>query len=92
MFVNRTINSKINRIHERTLRIVYYDYESTFEQLLKRDQSFTIHERNIQALAIEMYKTKNNDNPSFMKEIFVEKTSKRYNLMWKVMWIKILTQ
>ena len=80
MFVNRTTNSKINRLHDRLLRIVYYDYESTFEQLLQKDHSFTIHQRNIQSLAIEMFKTKINENPLFMKEIFVEKKDSGHNL------------
>ena len=34
------------------------------------DHSFIIHERNLQNLAIEMYKVKNNLSPSFMKTIF----------------------
>ena len=73
MFHDRTINRKINRLHERALKIVYNDYTATFEELLEIDASYTIHERNIQSLAIEMYKTKNNNNPKFMKDIFVEK-------------------
>ena len=80
MFVDRILNSKINRLHERTLRIVYNDYESTFDQLLETDGSFTIHQRNIQTLAIEMYKTKMDANPSFMKNIFVEKRETGHNL------------
>ena len=60
MFVDRTVNWKINRLHERALRIVYYDYESTFEELLKKDNAFTIHQRNIQSSAIEMFKTMKN--------------------------------
>ena len=74
------MNRKINRLHERTLKIVYYDYESTFEDLLNKDNSFTIHQRNIQSLAIEMFKTKRNENPVFMKEIFVEKRDMGYDL------------
>ena len=30
-----------------------------FEELLERDNSFTIHERNLQKLAIEMFKVDN---------------------------------
>ena len=56
---SRTLNNKINRIHERGLRIVYNDYNSNFKEILERDHSFTIHERNIQYLAIEAYKVKN---------------------------------
>ena len=35
MFHSRNLNNRINNIHERALRIVYRDYESTFQQLLK---------------------------------------------------------
>ena len=56
---SRTLNNEINRIQERALRIVYTDYKSNFKELLGRDHSFTIHERNIQYLAIEAYKVKN---------------------------------
>ena len=85
MFVDRTVNWKINKLHERTLRLVYCDYKSTFEELLERDNAFTVHQRNIQSLAIEMYKTKMNQNPTFMKTIFVEKRETGYNLRSKDM-------
>ena len=74
MYCQRKSNNLINRIHERALRIAYNDYESNFNQLLEKDNSVTIHHRNIQALATEIYKTLNNLNPIFMKEIFSLKT------------------
>ena len=49
---NRGLNNKINHIHERALRIVYNDYSSTLEDLLNKDKSVTIHQRNLQQLAI----------------------------------------
>ena len=52
----RTLNNIINKIHERALRIVYNDDHSSFDELLNRNNSFTIHERDVQALAIEMFK------------------------------------
>ena len=74
MYCQRKSNNLINKIHERALRIAYNDYESNFNQLLDKNNSVTIHHRNIQALATEIYKTLNNLNPIFMREIFSSKT------------------
>ena len=70
MYCQRQSNNLINRIHERALRIAYNDYTSTFIALLEKDDSVSIHQRNIQALALEIFKTKNDLNPNFMKNIF----------------------
>ena len=75
MYCQRKSNNLINRIHERALRIAYGDYISDFNTLLAKDDSVTIHERNIQALSIEIYKTLNGLNPSFMNDIFKLKSS-----------------
>ena len=65
---SRALNSKINRLHERCLRIIYKT--STFKKLLQKDNSVSIHYRNIQALAIEMYKVVDGIAPEIMNEIF----------------------
>ena len=78
MFHSRTLNNRINKLHERCLRVVYRDFNSSFEQLLSKDNSFTIHERNIQNLAIELFKVKIGLAPKFMNEIFIVKVSSRY--------------
>ena len=80
MFHSRTINNKINRLHERALRIVYSDFKSTFEGLLRKDNSFSIHERNIQSLAIEIYKFLNGLSPSFLNNVFHKNISNSYDL------------
>ena len=56
MFHSRRLNNKINNVHEKTLRIVYSDYKSTFQELLHKDASFSMYHRNIQTLPIEIYK------------------------------------
>ena len=70
MFCTRKMNHKINYIHERALRLVYRDYDSSFELLLEKDKSVTFHHRNIQALAVEMFRVKNKLTPTFMCDIF----------------------
>ena len=76
---NRTLNNKINRLHERALRLVYNEPQLSFEELLEMDNSMTIHHRNVQKLAIEMYKVKNNLSPSPVIDIF-QTTSHNYEL------------
>ena len=40
-----TLNNKINHIHERALRTVYSDYNSSFYELLDKDDTFTIYQK-----------------------------------------------
>ena len=52
---------------------LYRDYESTFEELLERDNTKTTHTKNQQKLTIEVYKSFNHLNPEYMWNFFVEK-------------------
>ena len=70
MFHSREINHKINKVQERALRLLYDDYNATFEDLLIRDGSFTVHEKNVQTLMIEMFKARSNLWPSLLGDIF----------------------
>ena len=55
IFHNRTLNNRINRIRERALRILYCDKMSNFTKLLQKKNAATVHQRNLQVLAIEVY-------------------------------------
>ena len=70
MFHSRSMNRKINNLHYRALRLVYKDELSTYEDLLRRDGSVSIHNKNLQLLVIEMYKVDKGLSPTFMKDIF----------------------
>ena len=72
MFCGRKLNNKINILHERALGIAYNDYTTTFENLLEKDSSVTIHERNLGCVAIEMYKIKNKLSPPFICDLVQE--------------------
>ena len=80
MFHSRTLNSKINRLHEKALRIVYGDYKSKFDDLLEKDSSFSIHHRNTQTLAVEIFKFLNRLSPQIMNEVFQIKSTAPYYL------------
>ena len=79
MFCGKEMNNKINKIHEKALRSVYNDYTSSFEDLLNRDNSITIHHRNIKLLATEIFKVKNNITTDTFSELFVRRNI-GYNL------------
>ena len=79
MFHSRSLNNRINSLHKRALRLVYKDPQLSFEELLRKDNSFTIHYRNLQKLATEMYKIYNNISPDLMKLNFPDRTVS-YNL------------
>ena len=72
MFHSRQLRNKIDKIQERALRVTYQDSESSLEALMENDRSITVHQRNLQYLMTEMYKTKNGLNPAFMREIFCQ--------------------
>ena len=78
MFHSRTLNNRINKIQERALRIVFKDKNASFDELLKRDGAVTIHERNIQILATEMFKAYNGISPRILKDVFPLKESSIY--------------
>ena len=70
---SRLINNKINRLHETCHK------SSTFEELLEKDGSVTVHIRNIQKLAIEMLKVFKNLSPRIISDLF-EVGENNYNL------------
>ena len=67
---SRSLNNKINQIQERGLRIAYRDCKSSFKELLQKDRSITIHQKNLQHLAIEIYKVKMGISAKIKSEIF----------------------
>ena len=79
MFHNRSLNNKINRIHERALRITYNDKSSSFQDLLKKGNSVSIHHRNIRTLATEIFQFLQGLSPPILNEVFSERNF-NYNL------------
>ena len=80
MLHSRSNNNKIKHLHERCLRIVYQDKQSSYENLLLRDGTVSMHHRNIQAPAIEMYKIKNDLSTEILSNIFTQRTQNHYSL------------
>ena len=77
---SRALNNKINRLHKRCLRLICNDNQLAFEELLEKNDSVSIHIRNLQTLVIEMYKVMNGGSSEIMKEIFRIREENGYNL------------
>ena len=76
---SRKMNKKINRLHERCLRIVHSDKTSSFERSLEKDESVNIDTRNLQTLATEMFKVYKNLSPAIIADLFHARQN-NYNL------------
>ena len=55
MFSSPRSNNLINRIHERSLRTVYNDTSSIFQELSQRNSCVSIHHKNIQTLTTDVF-------------------------------------
>ena len=66
MFHSKRLNNKLNSIHERAPRITYQDRISTSQELLHKDNSVSMHYRNLQFLAAEMFKIHRGLSPDIL--------------------------
>ena len=80
MRCNCSLNNKINRLHERSLPIVYSDKTSDFSELLEKDGSVSIHYQNMRQLATEMFKVSKGLCPEIVKGLFQLRNEIPYNL------------
>ena len=82
MYHGKTSSNWADRVHKRTLRIVYNDFNEPFEILLKRTDEQKVHTKNLQKLILQIYKCLSEENPSFMSKFF-EKRNMKYELRMK---------
>ena len=62
---------RINKIDERVLPLIYpSDSKLTFKELLEKNKTVSIHQKNLQVLATEIFKGKLNISPEILKELF----------------------
>ena len=70
MFCSRQSNNLINKVHERSLRLTYRDETKDFQQILTEQNEITVHQRDLQVLMTEVYKTVNSIAPPIMNSLF----------------------
>ena len=74
MLHSRQNNYKIKHLHQRRLHLIHNDKLSSYEELLEKDGSVSIHHGNIQSLAIEMFQIKHGQSPETVNNIFAQTT------------------
>ena len=79
MFTSLYLNNALNSIHKRALRLIYNDYKLPFDRILGDNKQKSIHQKNIESLAIEIYKFQAGLAPSIMSDLFVT-SENNYNL------------
>ena len=62
------------------LLLIYNDKKSSFENLLDKDKSVSIHYKTITSLAIEMYKVHCGISPEILNDLFPLRQADKYNL------------
>ena len=63
-----------------------------FQLLLEKDKSVSIHSRNLQILATEMCKIKNDLSPLIVTELFEQRNEQHYDLRNKPLLLTILPE
>ena len=82
IFCAKTDNKSMNKFPKRIFRLIYDTEDASFEDLLERDKSRTIHVDNILTLLVKIYKLIDCIN-SPIKWIFFVLKRNRYNLRSK---------
>ena len=70
MFHSCGLNNKINCLNERSLLTVCSDNRSSFEDLSDKDESVSIHVKNVQTLDLKMFKEAKNLSAPIVRKIF----------------------
>ena len=78
MFHNRHNHNKVKHLHEICRHRVHNDKLSSYEELLEKDGSVSIHHKNIQSVFMEMFYIKYRDSPEIVSNIFLQ-TTEHYN-------------
>ena len=72
MLAGKALINKICKIHQRTLRVVYNEYNKSYGELLQLNNNVSIHQRHLQYLPLEVFKSFMHLNPEFMWSYFNE--------------------
>ena len=71
-FCGQVNNNKLEKLQERSLRIIHNDYEASFETLLKCSKQESLLTKRLKIMILEVFKTVNRLNPSCLHDLFTK--------------------
>ena len=77
---SRFNKSRVKILHKRRLRLIYNDKTSSYKEVLEKDGLVSVHHKNFQTLAGEIFKIKNGMSPVIVFNIFLPWTGNPNNL------------
>ena len=83
-FCSQTNTEKLEKLQYRAPRIVYNDFQSSYEDLLHRVNTTTLHLGRMQSIAIETFKCLNRIAPEYIRDLGKLKDNK-YNFRYENM-------
>ena len=85
MFSSAKSLNKVESLQKRVLCFLYEDYASSHEELLQKAGKETLKINRLRSLCIEIYKSINNINPTYINEIFkLRKTTRAVRSNYKL--------
>ena len=69
MFCHKNTNLKMQKIHHKTLKVIYPS-DASYDDLLQLSNGVSLHQRHLRFLLTEIYKRTGTLNPQFMWSYF----------------------
>ena len=82
-FSSKKSQNKVEEVDEMSLKFLSNDYLSSYSELLEKSTSVSMETKKLRRIVYEIFKTLNNLNPVFLKDIFhysPNVTRKKHNL------------
>ena len=74
-FCSKTSSAKMEKLQYRALRLVFNDFDSSYETLLKKVNMPTLHVSRIRLMAIETFKIVHKMSPVYLHDLLSYKNS-----------------
>ena len=81
-FCGKTDSKKVEKLQERGLRIVFNDFDATYESLLTRANFKSLEENRLRTMLVEVYKAYYDMSPDYINKLFTIKST-TYDLVRK---------